>query len=79
MVNEKIRGWPNERKGKSATLRLQSPLTGNTCTVYTDGLMTSDLTPLVSQMVIGCGGSEGKGVQLLKTVSQNTIKTYLVL
>ena len=75
-VDENIRGWPKEKK--SATLKLQSQLMGNTCTVYTDGLMTSDLTPLVSRRVIGCEGSEGKGFHLLKTGSQNTIKTNLV-
>ena len=61
-VDENIRGWPKEKK--SATLRLQSQLMGTTCTVYTDGLKTSDLTPLVSQRVIGCEGSEGKGFPL---------------
>ena len=63
-VDENIRGWPKEKK--SATLRLQSQLMGTTCTVYTDGLKTSDLTPLVSQRVIGCEGSEGKGFPLWK-------------
>ena len=75
-VDENIRGRPKEKK--SATLKLQSQLMGNTCTVYTDGLMTSDLTPLVSRRVIGCEGSEGKGFHLFKTGSQNTIKTNLV-